>query len=110
MYEMVFTRPDIGHAVGVLSRYMSNQGKFHWEAVKWILRYLRGTMDKCLYFGKGKLKVQDYVDADFGGEVDNRKCNNKLYIYSWKHRSKLDVLTTKDYCFVHYRSRVCGND
>ena len=73
MYAMVCTRPDIGHAVGVVSRFMSNPGKVHWEAVKWILRYLRGTTDKCLYFGKGELKVQGYVDADFGGEVDHRK-------------------------------------
>ena len=73
MYAMVCTRPDIGHAVGVVSRYMSNPGKVHWEAVKWILRYLQGTINKCLYFGKGELKVQGYVDADFGGEVNNRK-------------------------------------
>ena len=43
MYAMVFTRPDIAHAVGVVSRYMNNPGKEHWMAVKWILRYLRGT-------------------------------------------------------------------
>ena len=34
MYAMVCTRPDIGHAVGVVSRFMSNPGKAHWEAVK----------------------------------------------------------------------------
>ena len=27
MYAMVCTRPDIAHAVGVLSRFMSNPGK-----------------------------------------------------------------------------------
>jgi hypothetical protein len=43
MYVMVSTRPDISHAVGVVSRYMENPGKEHWEAVKWVLRYLRGT-------------------------------------------------------------------
>ncbi|MCI62396.1 GDSL esterase/lipase 1-like, partial [Trifolium medium] len=35
MYAMVCTRPDIGHAMGVVSRFMSNPGKAHWEAVKW---------------------------------------------------------------------------
>jgi hypothetical protein len=29
MYEMVCTRPNISHAVGVLSRYMSTHGKEH---------------------------------------------------------------------------------
>lgn len=50
MYAMVCTRPDIAHAVGVVSRFMSNPGKHHWDAVKWILRYLRGTsLPLCLY-------------------------------------------------------------
>ena len=46
MYAMVCTRPDIGYAIGVVSRFMSNPGKEHWNAVKWILRYLKGT-SKC---------------------------------------------------------------
>jgi len=70
---MVCTRPDIGHAVGVVSRFMSNLGIAHWEAVRWILRYLRGTTEKCLYFGKGEIKVEGYVDANFAGEVDHRR-------------------------------------
>ena len=34
MYTMVCKRPDIGYAVGVVSRFMSNLGKAHCEAVK----------------------------------------------------------------------------
>ena len=48
MYAMVCTRPDIAHAVGVVNRFLSNHGKEHWEAVKWTLRYLRGTSKVCL--------------------------------------------------------------
>ena len=29
MYAMVCTRPDIGYAVGVVKRYMSNLGREH---------------------------------------------------------------------------------
>ncbi|QHO13807.1 Retrovirus-related Pol polyprotein [Arachis hypogaea] len=43
MYAMVCTRQDIAHAVGVVSRFFSNPGKEHWQAVKWILRYFNGT-------------------------------------------------------------------
>ena len=50
MYAMVCTRPDIAHAVGVVSRFLSNPVKEHWEGVKWILRYLKGTSKMCLYF------------------------------------------------------------
>ena len=42
MYALVCTRPDITHAVGVVSMYMNNIGKEHWKIVQWILRYLRG--------------------------------------------------------------------
>ena len=45
MYAMVYTRPDIAHVVGVLSRFMSKSGKEHWTTVMRILIYLRGTSD-----------------------------------------------------------------
>jgi len=31
LYEMVCTRPDITHAVGVVSGYMKNRGKIGWQ-------------------------------------------------------------------------------
>eukprot|EP00253_Pinus_taeda_P018919 PITA_18919 len=45
MYEMVCTRLDIAHAVGVLNRFMSKPRKEHWTIVKRVFRYLRGTSD-----------------------------------------------------------------
>lgn len=57
MYAMVCTRPDISHVVGVVSRYMNNPGKEHWMAVKWILRYLRGTTNQALCFGGSNVSL-----------------------------------------------------
>ena len=31
IYAMVCTRPNIAHAVGVVSMYMNNPGKEHWK-------------------------------------------------------------------------------
>ncbi|KAL5838732.1 hypothetical protein ACOSQ3_015901 [Xanthoceras sorbifolium] len=73
MYAMVCTRPDIAHAVGVVSRFLSNPGKEHWIAVKWILRYFRGTSSHCLCFGNGKPVLEGYTDSDMAGDVDTRK-------------------------------------
>ena len=73
MYAMVCTRPDIAHAVGVVSRFLSNPGKQHWEAVKWIFRYLRRTSKLCLSFGREKLVLEGYTDADMAGDLDGRK-------------------------------------
>ena len=73
MYAMVCTRPNIAHTVGVVSRFMSRPGKQHWEAFKWILRYLEGSLDICLCFIGASLKLQGYVDANFAGDIDSRK-------------------------------------
>ena len=76
MYAMVCTRPDIAQAVSVVSRYMANPGKEHWMAVKWILRYLKGTSHYGLLFrrvGTGDEMVKGYVDSDYAGDLDNRR-------------------------------------
>ncbi|RVW71253.1 Retrovirus-related Pol polyprotein from transposon TNT 1-94 [Vitis vinifera] len=73
MYVMVCTRSDIAHEVGVVNRFMSRTGKQHWEAVKWILRYLKGSLDTCLCFTSASFKLQGYVDADFADDIDSRK-------------------------------------
>eukprot|EP00253_Pinus_taeda_P012446 PITA_12446 len=77
MYAMVCTRPDIAHAVGVLSRFTSKPGKEHWTAVKRVFRYLRGTSD----YGLCTRKDQDtecwifvvLSDADWAGDLGQRR-------------------------------------
>jgi ribonuclease HI len=78
MYAMVCTRPDIAHAVGVLSRYMSKSGKEHWTAAKRVFRYLRGTTSYGLCY-QGRLgldrvvDIHGFVDADWAGDLDRRR-------------------------------------
>ena len=72
MYSVVCTRPDIAHAVGVVSKYMNNPGKEHWKAVQWILRYLRGTTSHALCFGGSDTVLHGYVDAYMAGDKYNR--------------------------------------
>ena len=78
MYTIVCTRPDIAHAVGVVSRFMSRSGKQHWKVVKWILRYLKGSSDTCFCFTGSSLKLQGYVDADFADDIDSRKSTTEF--------------------------------
>jgi hypothetical protein len=68
MYAMVFTRPDIAHAVGFLSRYMSKPGKEHWTTVKRVFKYLYGSTNCGLCYqgrpGLDKLvDIHGFVDA-----------------------------------------------
>ena len=74
MYMMICTRPDISHAISVVSRYMSCPGREHWLALKGILKYLRGSSD---------LEVQPsicgcFVDNGGGVYSLNRSCERKL--------------------------------
>ena len=78
MYAMMCTRPDIAHVVGIVSRFISRPGKQHWEAVNWILRYLKGSLDTCLCFICASLKLHGYVDADFSGDNDSRKSTTRF--------------------------------
>jgi hypothetical protein len=75
MYAMVCTRPDLAHAVTTISRYMANPGREHWNAVKWIFRYLKGTAEHEILFSRqpGTNSVIGYVDVDYASDVDDRR-------------------------------------
>lgn len=80
MYAMVCTRPDLAHSVGVVSRFLSNRGREHWAAVKWIFRYLKGTSKLCLCYGNGECVLDGFTDADMAGDFDSRKSTSGYLI------------------------------
>ncbi|CAN6445582.1 unnamed protein product [Victoria cruziana] len=80
MYLIMCTRPDICHAVGMVSRYQSNPGREHWKAVKRIMQYLKGTEDFALCYQGGSTKIEGYTDADWGGDPDERK-STSAYVF-----------------------------
>lgn len=69
---MVCTRANIAHAVSIVSRYITNIGKTHWQVMKWIFKYLRGSIDVGLVFGKGRNKVTGFYDSNHVGYLDRR--------------------------------------
>ncbi|KAK3012368.1 hypothetical protein RJ639_012260 [Escallonia herrerae] len=75
MYAMVCTRSDISHAVSMVSRYMGNPGKKHWDEVKWIFRYLAGSTNFGIMFDRdgAKGEVSGFVDFDYAGDLDSRR-------------------------------------
>ena len=52
MYLANYTRPDIAFSVNLLARYSSAPTKRHWNGIKHVLRYLRGTCDMGLFYSK----------------------------------------------------------
>ena len=63
MFLMNYTRPDIAYVVSRLSRYTKNPSSEHWNALHWLLRYLRGTMNWFLHFNKFSIVLESFCDA-----------------------------------------------
>ena len=94
MYAMVCTRPDLAYAVGLLSWFQSDPGQSHWNAVKRVLRYLVGTADYTLCYGGSNVLLQGYTDADWAGDLDERK-STSAYVFllnggaiSWRSKKQ----------------------
>ena len=73
LYTAMATRPDIAHAVGVVSKFNSNPTEAHLTAVKRILRYLKGTINLALKYKEDETNsLIGYSDADWAGDLDDR--------------------------------------
>ncbi|KAL0416852.1 UNVERIFIED_CONTAM: Retrovirus-related Pol polyprotein from transposon RE1 [Sesamum latifolium] len=69
-----FTRPDISHASQQLSQFLQYPCKEHQDAATHLLRYLKGTAGKGLFFPTGDLmELKAYCDADWASCKDTRR-------------------------------------
>jgi Reverse transcriptase (RNA-dependent DNA polymerase) len=74
IYVSVWTRPDISHAVSVLSSCFSDASDFHYQQALRVLRYLKGTSEYGVLLGGGELQdLKVFVDADWAQDVRDRK-------------------------------------
>ena len=113
MYAMMCTIHDICFAIGMASRYQSNPGQTHWKAVKRILRYLKGTADYSLCYQGNDLYLMGYTDADWGGDLDERKSTSG-YVFllnngaiSWRSKKQSCIaLSTMGVEFVAFSAIV----
>ncbi|KAL6347764.1 hypothetical protein AAG906_026293 [Vitis piasezkii] len=61
MYAMVCSCPDLSYAI-----------------IQWIFKYLRGTTNVCLHFGRTRDGVIGYVDSNFASDLDKKKKKRSL--------------------------------
>ena len=73
--HLTHTRPDLLYSVGILSRYMEKPSQEHLNAVKRVIRYVKGIADYGLLYKKGESNSEliSYSDSDFAGDVGDRK-------------------------------------
>lgn len=99
LYLSLYTRPDIAYAVSKLAKFSSDPTISHWQCVKHLLRYLQGTKKLGLLYKNGMNNIIAYADADFGGDLDDRKSTSGYVIMrnggplSWK--SKKQTITAQ---------------
>jgi hypothetical protein len=92
------SRPDIMHAVGVMSRYMQSPSQAHFVGAKRVLRYLKGTCDFGVWYEKDvECKLVGYSDSDWAGCVDDMKSTTGfLYTlgsgpFSWNSKKQSTI-------------------
>ena len=113
MYASLGTRPDITYAVQTVSRFSKNPGNAHWEAVKKIFRYLKGTKDLWLSYGGQQKELTGYADADGNMAEDRHAISGYAFIlhggavsWSTKRQEIISLSTTEsEYIAATYASK-----
>jgi hypothetical protein len=81
LYASCNTRPDLAVCMTILGRYMANPGAAHLAAIKRVLRYIAGSLDRCIEFKNSNYKLIsgeiisphqliNFTDADWAGDAD----------------------------------------
>ncbi|KAL4581705.1 hypothetical protein LXL04_006232 [Taraxacum kok-saghyz] len=87
------TRPDIAYAVNRVCQYMHSPTTRHWQTVKRILRYLKGTIHHCLHFTPTTAtSLLAYSDAGWLSDKDDSRSQYGFAVF---HGSNLISWTSR---------------
>lgn len=102
LFAATCTRPDLCVAVNVCSRFVEDPCSRHYDGLKRILRYIKGTKDMGIqYTCNGKpLEIVAFCDSDFAGDVQDGKSTSGYAVLvnnclvSWKTTKQKCVATS----------------
>ncbi|XP_040367238.1 secreted RxLR effector protein 161-like [Rosa chinensis] len=109
------TRPDLMYVISLISRFMGSPTELHMQAVKRVLKYLKGTVDLgILYKRNGNEQLEAYTDSDYAGDLDDQRSTSG-YVFllstgavSWSSKKQPVVtLSTTEAEFIAAASCVC---
>ncbi|GJX13482.1 hypothetical protein Tco_0205240 [Tanacetum coccineum] len=99
------SRPDLVFAVCMCARYHAKPTKKHFEAIKRVFRYLKGTINMCALVSleDNAMSLTAYADADHAGCQDSRRSTSgsaqflrdRLVSWSSKKQRSTAISTTK---------------
>jgi hypothetical protein len=83
LFLSICTRPDISYAMNTLAQHSSAPRQSCFDAIKWVVRYLKGTANLGLHY---KAEINDfapkgYSDSDWAGEKDRRSVSRYMGFY-----------------------------
>ena len=82
MQYLLHTSPDLSFSVGLLSRYMQEPKESYGEALKQVLRYVRGSVSLgVLYLRQSKLEVVGFSDSSDNVDEDDGKSTTSHIFY-----------------------------
>ncbi|KAG8474282.1 hypothetical protein CXB51_033938 [Gossypium anomalum] len=92
------TRPDLMHAVSLLSRFIHCCDISHFKAAKRILRYVKGTLKLGVMFKReNELKLIGYSDSDWEGFADDMRSTSGYFftlgsgVFCWSSKKQQTV-------------------
>ncbi|XP_069148310.1 secreted RxLR effector protein 161-like [Solanum lycopersicum] len=112
LHYLAVTRPDIQYAVNRVSQSMHAPTEQNFQALKRILRYLKGSLRRGLLFTKGNLELSVYSDSDWANDKDDRRSTTGYLLFlgpnliSWctKKQTRVSLSSTE----AEYRAIAVG--
>ncbi|KAL0289888.1 UNVERIFIED_CONTAM: hypothetical protein Sangu_2597700, partial [Sesamum angustifolium] len=81
-----FSRPDISHASQQLSQFMQVPCQQHWDVALHVLKYLKGTTNKGLFFPSRKpLELKAYGNVDWADCLDTMRSLTRYCVFLGYH-------------------------
>ncbi|XP_060176184.1 uncharacterized mitochondrial protein AtMg00810-like [Lycium barbarum] len=79
---LTLTRPDITYVVNLTSQFMQNPNSVHLQAVKRIMRYVKGTIDHGLrIISHSSFRIYGFSDADWAGCALTKRSTTGYSVY-----------------------------
>uniref|UniRef100_A0ACD5X788 Uncharacterized protein n=1 Tax=Avena sativa TaxID=4498 RepID=A0ACD5X788_AVESA len=95
---LAVTRPDISYPVHILSQFVSAPSTVHYSHLLCVLRYLRGTITRRLFFPRSSsLQIQCYSDATWASDPSDRRSLSAYCVFlggsliAWKKKKQTAI-------------------
>ncbi|XP_028120252.1 uncharacterized protein LOC114317690 [Camellia sinensis] len=94
---LTITRPDLSYVVNQACQFMHLSTNAHFQAVKRLLRYVKGTLSHGLSFTPSPFDLSAFLDSNWASDSFDKKSTSGYYVYlgsnliSWSAKKQATV-------------------